>query len=49
MVPETPKFLPKEGNMKVLIAYDSRTGHTEKMARYMEEGVRFSGHEVESK
>jgi flavodoxin len=35
--------------MKVLIAYDSRTGHTEKMANYMAEGVRFSGHEVETK
>ena len=35
--------------MKVLIAYDSRTGHTEKMAKYMEEGVRFSGHNVEAK
>jgi flavodoxin len=35
--------------MKVLIAYDSRTGHTEKMAEYMSEGVRFSGHEVETK
>jgi flavodoxin len=29
--------------MKVLIAYDSRTGHTEKMAEYVSEGVRFSG------
>jgi len=35
--------------MKVLIAYDSRTGHTEKMAEYMSEGVRFSGQEVETK
>ncbi len=35
--------------MKVLIAYDSRTGHTEKMAEYMAEGVRFSGNEVETK
>jgi flavodoxin len=35
--------------MKVLIAYDSRTGHTEKMAEYMAEGVRFSGQEVETK
>ncbi len=35
--------------MKVLIAYDSRTGHTEKMAEYMAEGVRFPGHEVETK
>lgn len=35
--------------MKVLIAYDSRTGNTEKMARYMAEGVRFSGSEVEIK
>ncbi len=35
--------------MKVLIAYDSRTGHTEKMAKYMSEGVRFSGHDVDTK
>jgi len=35
--------------MKVLIAYDSRTGHTEKMAEYLAEGVRFAGHEVEVK
>ena len=35
--------------MKVLIAYDSRTGHTQKMAEYMAEGVRFSGQEVETK
>lgn len=33
--------------MKVLIAYDSRTGNTEKMATYMAEGVRISGNEVE--
>ena len=32
--------------MKVLIAYDSRTGHTEKMAHYMAEGVRIAGHDV---
>ncbi|SHE29194.1 Flavodoxin domain-containing protein [Desulfacinum infernum DSM 9756] len=31
--------------MKVLIAYVSRTGNTEKMAQYMAEGVRFAGHE----
>ncbi len=35
--------------MKVLLAFDSRTGHTEKMAGYMAEGVRFSGHEVVTK
>jgi flavodoxin len=35
--------------MKVLIAYDSRTGHTEKMAEYIAEGVRLSGQEVETK
>ncbi|MFZ2087931.1 MAG: flavodoxin family protein [Desulfobaccales bacterium] len=35
--------------MKVLIAYDSRTGHTERMAKYMAEGVRFSGCDVETK
>ena len=32
---------------KVLIAYDSRTGNTERMAEYIAEGVRMSGHEVE--
>ncbi len=31
--------------MKVLIAYVSRTGHTEKMANYIAEGIRFAGHE----
>jgi len=31
---------------KVLIAYVSRTGNTEKMANYIAEGVRFSGHEA---
>lgn len=31
--------------MRVLIAYVSRTGHTEKMANYIAEGVRFAGHE----
>jgi flavodoxin len=35
--------------MKVLIAYDSRTGHTESMARYIAEGVRFAGNEAEVK
>ncbi len=35
--------------MKVLIAYDSRTGHTEKMAKYLGEGVRFAGHDVVTK
>ena len=35
--------------MKLLIAYDSRTGHTEKMAHYMAEGIRFAGHDVVSK
>lgn len=34
--------------MKVLIAYVSRTGHTEKMANYIAEGVRFAGHEPEA-
>ena len=29
---------------KVLVAYFSRTGMTEKMAEYIAEGVRFSGH-----
>ena len=32
---------------KVLVAYDSRTGNTERMAEYIAEGVRFSGHEAE--
>lgn len=31
---------------KVLIAYFSLSGHTEKMARYIAEGVRFSGNDV---
>ncbi len=31
---------------KVLIAYASRTGNTEKMAQYIAEGIRFSGNEV---
>lgn len=31
---------------KVLIAYTSLTGNTEKMAQYIAEGVRFSGSEV---
>lgn len=31
---------------KVLIAYTSRTGKTEKMAEYIAEGIRFSGHEA---
>ncbi len=34
---------------KVLIAFFSRTGNTEKMAEYIAEGVRFSGNEVELK
>ena len=34
---------------KVLIAYDSRTGHTEKMAQYVAEGIRMGGNEVELK
>ncbi|MGW8272960.1 MAG: flavodoxin domain-containing protein [Thermodesulfovibrionales bacterium] len=34
---------------KVLIAYYSRTGTTEKMAEYIAEGVRFSGSEVDVK
>lgn len=32
---------------KVLIAYGSRTGNTERMAEYIAEGVRFSGNELE--
>ena len=32
---------------KVLIAYTSRTGTTEKMANYLAEGIRMSGNETE--
>jgi flavodoxin len=32
---------------KVLIAYDSRTGNTEKMAESIAEGIRMGGHEAE--
>ena len=35
--------------MKVLIAYDSKAGHTEKMAQFMAEGTRFAGADVEVK
>jgi flavodoxin len=31
---------------RVLIVYYSHSGHTEKMAEYIAEGVRFSGHEA---
>lgn len=34
---------------KVLLAYVSRTGKTEKMAEYIAEGIRFSGHEAVTK
>ena len=34
---------------KVLIAYASRAGHTESIAGYIAEGVRFTGNEVEVK
>ena len=34
---------------KVLIAYDSRTGKTEKMAESIAEGIRMGGHEAELK
>jgi len=34
---------------KVLIAYFSLTGKTEKMAEYIAEGVRFSGHQAVTK
>ena len=34
---------------KVLIAYDSRTGNTERMAEYIAEGIRISGNEAELK
>lgn len=31
---------------KILVAYTSRTGKTQKMAEYISEGIRFSGHEA---
>jgi flavodoxin len=34
---------------KVLVAYVSRTGKTQKMAEYIAEGIRFSGNEAELK
>jgi len=34
---------------KILVVYVSRTGNTEKMARYIAEGVRFAGQEAELK
>ncbi len=34
---------------RVLIAYASRTGHTEKIAQYIAEGLRMGGHEVDLK
>jgi flavodoxin len=34
---------------KVLIAYDSRTGKTEKMAETIAEGIRMAGHEADLK
>jgi flavodoxin len=34
---------------KVLVAYTTRTGKTEKMAEYIAEGIRFTGNEVELK
>ena len=34
---------------KVLVAYVSRTGKTQKMADYIAEGIRFSGNEAEVK
>ncbi|MCG6917614.1 MAG: flavodoxin domain-containing protein [Deltaproteobacteria bacterium] len=34
---------------KVLVAYDSRTGNTEKMAEAVAEGIRMAGHEAEVK
>lgn len=34
---------------KVLIAYVSRTGKTQKMAEYIAEGIRFSGNEADIK
>jgi len=34
---------------KVLVAYVSRTGNTEKMAEFVAEGIRFSGHTADVK
>jgi flavodoxin len=34
---------------KVLVGYTSRTGNTEKMAQFIAEGVRISGHEADLK
>ena len=34
---------------KILVAYISRTGMTEKMANFIAEGIRMAGHEVELK
>lgn len=34
---------------KVLVAYDSRTGNTERMAQWIAEGIRMGGHEAELK
>ncbi len=34
---------------RILIAYDSRTGNTQKMAEYIAEGIRFVGHHPEIK
>jgi len=34
---------------KILVAYTSVTGNTEKMAQYIAEGIRFSGSEVTTK
>jgi flavodoxin len=46
--PETTR----EGGLamkKILVAYESRTGNTEKMAEYIAEGIRIAGHGVELK
>ena len=34
---------------KVIVAYVSRSGNTEKMAEYIAEGARFLGHDVDLK
>jgi flavodoxin len=42
----------REGGLtmkKILVAYESRTGNTEKMAEYIAEGVRIAGHGAELK
>jgi flavodoxin len=39
----------EHGMKKVLVAYTSRTGNTEKMAQWVAEGIRFSGNTADVK